>query len=373
MNIAFYWGNIPDPLLGGIDRVTVVLAEELKKRGYHVYCIYSGGKERPLLPCFIDKFKYENPRSQYQTLEKFLVQKNIRVVINQRFEDRGIIKNLSLAAKSNEIKLFTVFHSAPGFQLLCQKSIRGLLKWCYIKFSLKKVLSQHFNEVVQYSDNLVLLSESFKDQFINAYDIRHEYSKKCVAIANPCTYQITPPNLLIKDKIVLVVSRLEESPKRISFILNIWNSIHELFPEWKLIIVGEGTSRQMYEDFCKTHNLTSVCFMGRQDPKRFYEKASLFLMTSSYEGWPLTLPEAMIHGVIPIVMDSFSALHDIIDNTKNGFIIHNNDIKSYIAQLKQLMANADNLDEIRQNAIEKASTFSVESIVEKWECLFKNT
>lgn len=37
------------------------------------------------------------------------------------------------------------------------------------------------------------------------------------------------------------------------------------------------------------------------------------------------------------------------------------------------MENADNLDGIRQNAIDKASTFSAESIVDKWECLFKNT
>lgn len=42
-NIAFYWGNIPVPTFGGIDRVTLVLAKALKEKGFKVFCIYSGG------------------------------------------------------------------------------------------------------------------------------------------------------------------------------------------------------------------------------------------------------------------------------------------------------------------------------------------
>lgn len=42
-NIAFYWGNIPYAQFGGIDRVTIVLAEVFQKMGMNIYCIYSGG------------------------------------------------------------------------------------------------------------------------------------------------------------------------------------------------------------------------------------------------------------------------------------------------------------------------------------------
>ena len=55
MNIAFYWGNIPYAQYGGIDRVTIVLAEAFQRMQMNIYCIYSGGVKilylRALVAC----------------------------------------------------------------------------------------------------------------------------------------------------------------------------------------------------------------------------------------------------------------------------------------------------------------------------------
>jgi glycosyltransferase involved in cell wall biosynthesis len=94
-------------------------------------------------------------------------------------------------------------------------------------------------------------------------------------------------------------------------------------------------------------------------------------MTSSFEGFGLTLLEAQQMGVVPIVFDSFSALHDIILDGHNGVIIKNNDLQSYKEQLLNLMRNSTYRNNLAKNAIDNSANFSKEKIVAIWENLFK--
>ena len=69
------------------------------------------------------------------------------------------------------------------------------------------------------------------------------------------------------------------------------------------------------------HGLKRVRFEGRQNPKRYYEEASIFMLTSSFEGWGLTLTEAQQFGCVPLAFYSYASLPDIITDGKNGFMI----------------------------------------------------
>lgn len=69
--------------------------------------------------------------------------------------------------------------------------------------------------------------------------------------------------------------------------------------------MGDGSSKLEYETLVSNLNLKKVEFLGFQDPVPYYKNASIFLMTSSLEGFGMTLVEAQCYGVVPIVMDSF--------------------------------------------------------------------
>ena len=186
-NIAFYWGNIPYPLFGGIDRVTIVLAEEFAKRGMHIYCIYSGGRENPLPKCFSGIFKYERPKEQYTTLERYLLENHIEIVINQRFQDFSLIKNLHSATYPHGIKLYTVIHSSPGFEFItAHKGIKQVGRRLY-NLVLRRRYIRHHNELVTYSKHVILLSHSFVPQYKQIYRIPSVQYPKITAIPNPCT------------------------------------------------------------------------------------------------------------------------------------------------------------------------------------------
>lgn len=74
------------------------------------------GVEKPLPDCFVEKFKWEHPERQSETLERFLLDRKIEVVVNQRCMDSGLIRHLNIACVPHGIKLLSVFHSAPGFE-----------------------------------------------------------------------------------------------------------------------------------------------------------------------------------------------------------------------------------------------------------------
>lgn len=67
-----------------------------------------------------------------------------------------------------------------------------------------------------------------------------------------------------KEKIVLIVSRLEETQKRISSALKIWVDLYSYtsVENWKLYIIGAGRYNEYYKKIVKKHRLTNVFLRG---------------------------------------------------------------------------------------------------------------
>ena len=111
-------------------------------------------------------------------------------------------------------------------------------------------------------------------------------------------------------------------------------------------------------------------FEGFQQPKPYYERASILLLTSEYEGFPLVLAESMGFGVIPVVYNSYSAVGDIIDDKKNGLVIpyHKEGYRADEAanMLAKLMNDIRIRDVLASAAVEKSKEYSVERIYEQW-------
>jgi glycosyltransferase involved in cell wall biosynthesis len=89
-------------------------------------------------------------------------------------------------------------------------------------------------------------------------------------------------------------------------------------------------------------------------------------MTSAYEGWGLTLTEAQQMGCVPIVFDSFSAVHDIIKSGENGLLIPNNDLDSYVSALVGLMLNEQLRKEMERQALRTSKAFALQEVIKEW-------
>ena len=171
-----------------------------------------------------------------------------------------------------------------------------------------------------------------------------------------------------KEKVVLIVSRLDEVQKRISLALRIWKLLNVAgkYRDWKLFIVGHGDYEKEYKFYVKKHGMDNVYFEGTQKPQKYYERASIFMLTSSHEGWGLTLTEAQQFGCVPLAFDTYKSLRDIIEDGTNGFILPDMDLKGYAEKMQCLMDSYELRRKMAAHAIEDSKRFLPEKVCEKW-------
>lgn len=282
--------------------------------------------------------------------------------------------------------LLTVHHNNPIYNRYRLVPSNDQIYTNFIKYSCKLIIGclfplllyRYYNHIqrkqlkigLKYSDAYVYLSPSYKKQIMQLY---HLYSSKFKAIPDPLTYDsfFDMSNYHIKEKTVLFVGRYHEHQKRVSKALKIWKKMEKQgYGGWKFILVGHGPDRTMYENLILKLKIQNVELIGKQEPSLYYKKASIFLMTSAYEGWGMTLTEAMQFGCVPIVYDTYSAVHDIIDSSRNGYIVKDNSEDEFINKLTYLMHQDDVRKEMAQQAIIKSKQFETDIIGNRWISLF---
>jgi len=108
----------------------------------------------------------------------------------------------------------------------------------------------------------------------------------------------------------------------------------------------------------------------RQDPEKYYKKASILCMTSSFEGFGLVLVEAQTYGVVPVAFNSFSSVTDVIHNGETGFLVEPFNEESYVEILSDLMSNNNLLRSISINCEKSAKRFELGDIGNQWLEMF---
>lgn len=396
MNILFITNYDVSPLNGGIDRVVNILAEELNKLpNCQIFSAYFETKNTPT-DIFIKKLKVEK-KNIVSTLSDFVKKNKIEIILNNVPSYKKLKFLLPalqhISKQEHPCKILFHYHTLPGFEkatiypkMYWSRLVNGQFKPVYI-FKLiqqiivrlvgNKLLEYHlikkYRSMYQFSDKIVLLSRALIPVFANCANL--PVDDKFVAINNALSFSdnINIDLIYRKQKEALIVARLDEVSKRLSVALKIWKKIESnpLLTEWRLTIVGDGEDKIYYQRLAKRLQLKRVFFEGVQAPKTYYERASVFFMTSAIEGFPMTLTEAQQMGVVPVAFDSFGAVHDVIENKYNGMIVPNNDIDNYIEQLTWLMLNDKERQTMAHNAVESSKRFHPSEIIKQWVALFE--
>ena len=375
--------------VGGQEVVTATLADQLVRKGFHVV-IASFKTPNPLM------VQRTNPDIKFYTIGDFSYNKNtvsqlrrilesnhIDITINQWGLPYIPCKVLNKAKEGLGIKTIAVYHNSPDnnarikdveISLEEKHGSIGRLVLQLKKLAFKEVTSRSMKYVYDNTDLYVVLSPSYIRTFEEFTGVRNP--SHLVAIPNPVTvdaksYTYHPEN---KRKEIVYIGRIDYNQKRVSRIIDVWNILEKEHPDWKLTIVGDGVSRKDVEEQAKDLQLHNISFEGFKRPEEYYRRASILLLTSEYEGFPLVLPECMSYGVVPVVYDSFAAIHDIIDNNENGVIIPK--VEGYFDKnqaatlLSSLMNSPERLEKMAEKAMEKSKTFALDMITEQWISTF---
>ena len=366
----------------GGSRTLIMQIEYLASHGFECHCLFNiidGPKENVVY--------YQKENDYIKQARRIIVENNIHIaMIPEAFY---YAESLSKTFKGTNCKIVSALHSKPGYDR-CRLYILLLESMCYNESIVKRLRAavllliypvfyllyclqdyKRFHNAYVNVDYLVLLAKSFIPEYSRIYNVPQE---KLRAVGNAISFDqfATDQDIENKNKTILIVARFEERSKRILMSLKIWEQIQDRYPDWNLEIVGFGRSKPLYVDYIKKHELKRVTLAGKQAPLEYYKRASIFMMTSAYEGWGMTIVEAMQMGCVPVVMDSFSALYEIVDKGVNGYIVENSNLKQFADKLSSLIENSDLRKNLAIAAVQKSHAWEPDKVYSKYADIYNS-
>ena len=380
-------------IAGGITRVNQLLSEYFTSHNHSCFLGYFINIEGEPLP-FQNRIQLTVPFDD-TTFEEFLLANHINIIIYTIWWRKHLsaTEHIFRIASAHHIKVLYEVHVSPGHELKQFTTLEQLLfslhhhknikeigkKWLISKIGfllkplLNKLLGKKYFIPYHHSDRVIVLSQHYIPKYAQLIGVKD--TTKIQAIENALTYDFfaTENEIQSKKKEVVIVGRLSEYEKRISLALKIWKLVEQdpQLTDWTLTLVGDGTDKDYYEYLIQKSHLKCVSLVGEQAPLEYYKRASILLLTSTAEGWPMVLMEAAQMGVPCVAFDSFDALHEIVTDGRNGVIVPNNNIKLFYEKLADLMLDDAKREQMALAAIEDSKRFTKEKIMPKWDALLK--
>lgn len=236
-----------------------------------------------------------------------------------------------------------------------------------------KHLYKDVNEYRQFFDSrkvneykyIIFVSNEAKEGFIEEYK---ELEEKCLVFNNFVdTEEIielsngVPDKEKDKDKTLFVfVGRLDDSSKKVKRAINLVKNIKDV----ELWIIGDGPDREMYEKYTKELKLEKrVSFLGKKiNPYPYMKQADYIILTSDYEGFPVTYLEAITldKKIITTIPTS-----DEYINIKDYAYIISKDEDKMVEEVKEILAKKKSKSKINLAEIQEKRIKKLESIFTK--------
>lgn len=375
-NILIPFVNAIDPTSGGVERVYHNLGPALKRLGCNVYASFNIRTKYDFSSVYTEAFylgDITGRKSYNKQLEKIIRKNNINIVICP-FPSWQLFDFFS---RQKALKVFFHVHNVPSKIMYPDVSIvPPCLIDTFVGEWAKKTryairFKSSFKRIEENGMKVVLLSDKFKKDLASFCSIDDH---NILSIPNPI--ELDKNFDLVhnkKGKALLYVGRITTKQKRFQSLLNIWEKLQNLLPEYNLDVVGGGPEKEFYENKAKEMHLKRITFYGFQSPKEYYKKAQALCMASNYEGFPMVLIEAMQYGCVPFAFKSFAAVSDVIDDKHDGFLVKPFDEDEYVSRvLRYVNETEEYKDKMRKESVNKASSFSVDNIAREWIKMFDN-
>ena len=282
------------------------------------------------------------------TLKKAIVNSNPNVVIS--FVSRTNILTM-LACRGLKVSTIVSEHVYPGFSQL-SKFEQSLQRKYYRRASMVTVQTHN------------ALSFFPSGEGYNTY-----------VMPNPIFIPDSPAiqsGLYTDDRHLLAVGQLIPQ-KGFDLLIQSFAQVCKRHPDWTLTILGEGSMRKDLENLQFRLDLEDRIYMPGevQNVDAYIRKADLFVLSSRFEGFPVTLCEAMACGVPVIAADCLSGPREIIHNGIDGMLVVPENIDALSAGLDLLMSDPVKRQYFSHYAPQVLDRFGLEKVMGMWSGALK--
>ena len=359
--------------LGGAQKVAISICEKIDKTKFEPFLICGCGgildeeTKNKIRVIFVkDLVREINPIKDLKALYSIykILKQEKPDIVHTHSSKAGIVGRF--AAKMCGIK--NIIHTIHGFSFNdTQRNIKKNLFIFLEKLGAK--ISKYLIPVSVENTTKGLQNNIGKKE-------QYHYIRLGVDIENFKNFKDTPTlkkELDIDEKDFLVTTIGPFKPqKNLPDFIKTANEISKNNKNFKFVIVGDGALRNEFEKLITDYNISQNIFLigWRRDISNILHSSDFFVMTSLWEGLPISTIEALSCGLVPIVND-VDGQREIIKDGYNGFLIKPHDIKAIEEKILLLAKNSELKNKMSENARESIDyTFSTDHMIKQHEQLY---
>jgi glycosyltransferase involved in cell wall biosynthesis len=208
------------------------------------------------------------------------------------------------------------------------------------------------------------------------HDDRRDYGE---LLADAPTRVLRIPNALpelpggrstLERPVVVAAGRLTPQ-KGFDLLIEAFEEVVRRRPDWTLRIFGAGPRRRQLAEMIGERGLyNNVFLMGAtQEMGPELAKASIYALSSRYEGFGMVILEAMSKGLPVVSFDCPRGPGEIIHDGRDGLLVENGDVPAFAGALLELIDDEDRRRAMGEVAVQTAATYAIDTIGRRWDDL----
>jgi glycosyltransferase involved in cell wall biosynthesis len=355
---------------GGLEKVGIDLAHEMLRRGHDITIVYRNTVKQLTIPQFIaDEIKLISleitscrgidmaTKREMNTARNLIVQSGLDVLV--------------LLSSWDVLLLFPAIMKGTGIPFLLSEhndpEAINSVRWN----------SYERHACLAMADRIHVLLSSFIPSF-PAF-----LRKRIIAIPNavptPAAFSLQEADSTEKHdterKILLAAGRFNDAHKNFSLLIRAFAQLASAFPDWDLVLCGEGEDRPLYKKLMKDLGLENRFFMPGNvfDMGKYYVRSDLFCTPSQYEGFSLVTAEAQSYGVPCIAFQDCNGPNMIISHEESGFLIDTVTVDALAQGMAKLMPDEMLRKRMGVRGRELNERFAPDLVYDQWERLLHDT
>lgn len=350
-------------VVGGAENMVAQLVAGLDKEKFDVVVLTSNPRENNHIQDLVDAsgvktyYYSSSKKSVYSRIKNFV---RINSILKKERPDI-VHTNLSIVVYVlpyvlfHRVKLIHTVHNIPNKDL--GRGSRFLLK---ILVKLKKIKFSSISRIIQ-------------KEIVKEYNVGESL---CPVIVNPVDckkYEMIAVQSRNREKGVfhfVSVGRLSNQ-KNHMLLIQAFKKVVEKKQNVLLTIAGDGLLRGRLTDYVHRMALDDrVIFLGEiADVPNLLAQCDAFVLSSDYEGLPLTLLEAMAAG-LPIISTNVGGVSDIVINEKNGLLVPSKNSDLLADSMVRLISDLDLRKKLLDNAPKMAKQYDISCFIDKYTSLY---
>lgn len=330
---------------GGIEKITTIISSSLASRGIKVVLLSICSKKS-----FFDTSADVRIESLCDKKSPFV----LFVVVYQLFRFLRREKPNYFVCVGASLVLYSVLPILIyNVKYILWEHFSWKYKWNKLTTGLSRWIA------IKKCDQIITLNE---DDF-NYY--HSKLAKKVIVIPNPAP-KLPSISTSQRVNILLSVGRLV-NVKGYDLLLKSWSDVIDK-AGWSLYIVGDGEMKDNLEnliDLYKIRDCTKI-FPATNKISDFYKVASIYILSSRSECFPMVLLEAESYGLPVISFDCGAGVRSLVHNKVNGFLVPLEDTILMSKKISDLIHNENLRCNLGNKSLDVVKDFSIEKITDLW-------